>query len=221
MRSTLAVATLLAVICSAAPLSGQSAGASLTIGTNGPGASISIPVSSNLNVRVAGNYFSYPWETETDFEGDGNSSTRVAFETDAKLQFVGGLLDWHPGAGSFRLTAGAFHNGLAGNGNLHFVEPYTVNGRTYTPEEIGELDIAIDFDSKIAPYVGLGFGNAINSRIGFAMDLGAMYVGSPAVTMSGDGMLEPTAQEASQIEENLNWVKVYPVFSIGLSARLF
>ena len=222
MRSTLAVATLCgALLCAAAPLSGQTAGVSLTVGTNGPGARVSIPVASKLNVRLAGNYFSYPWETETEFEGDGSSSTSVAFETDAKLQFVGGLIDWHPGAGAFRLTAGAFHNGLAGNGNIHFLEPYTVNGEVYTPEEIGELAIEIDFDSKIAPYVGMGFGNAVNSRVGFTMDLGAMYVGAPAVAMHGEGMLAPTAKEAAQIEENLNWVKVYPVFSIGLSARLF
>jgi hypothetical protein len=39
--------------------------------------------------------------------------------------------------------------------------------------------------------------------------------------MTGTGMIAPTADEASKIEANLDWVRHYPGFSIGLTYKLF
>ncbi len=72
----------------------------------------------------------------------------------------------------------------------------------------------------LAPYIGLGFGNAVTRGFGLLLDVGAIYMGSPSVDMTATGMLTPTSQEAEQIEENLAWAQWHPIASIGLSFRL-
>jgi hypothetical protein len=222
MRMKTAAFMLLGLVLgSSAGADAQTVGASLTIGTNGPGLSLSTPISNKLNLRLGGNYFTMNREFEQTLSGDNGADTRIALNTDGTMQLVGGVLDYHPGGGAFRFSVGAYYNGLKGDGNMRLLDNYQVKSKSYTPEEVGTMDVTIDFASKIAPYAGLGFGNALTSRVGFTMDVGALYIGNPDVAMAGTGMIKPTEQNAPQIEENLNWVKVFPVFSIGLTARLF
>lgn len=218
MRRILAASLVLFVGAAgvARPAQAQSLGASITVGSNGPGVSLSARIGSKLNLRLAGNYFNYTYEGNQTI-----SDTDVGFDTDAQIMLAGALADWHPFGGEFRLSAGAFYNGMEGDGAIRLLEPYTVETRTYSPEEVGELAMKINFDSKIAPYASLGLGNALTSRFSFNVELGALYMGSPAVDLTATGMLKPTESEAAQIEENLSWAKVYPVLSIGISSRIF
>lgn len=212
---------LIGALATVGSANAQSMGASVTIGTTGPGVMVSTALNQKLNLRAGGNFFSYAYNGEQTIESDQGAPTAVGYNTDAKLMLVGGALDYHPFGGAFRMSAGAYYNGMEGNGVIALRDNYTVQSRTYTPEEVGEMAMKINFDSKVAPFASIGFGNAVNSRFGFTMEMGAMYMGAPAVELNATGMLEPMEEEAAQIEENLNWAKIYPVFSLGITTRLF
>ncbi|MCK5591624.1 MAG: hypothetical protein KAI72_06690, partial [Candidatus Pacebacteria bacterium] len=91
-----------------------------------------------------------------------------------------------------------------------------------TSEELGNLKANIKFN-KVAPYIGLGFGNptAGDSGFGFTFDLGTMYQGGAVVDLTADGLLAPTAAEDQErlIEDNLSWFKWFPVISLGLTYK--
>ena len=98
---------------------------------------------------------------------------------------------------------------------------------TYTPEEIGTLSGFVEIDD-VAPYVGIGWGDALDSgkRFGLTFDIGVAYFGSPDVELTANGTLsnDPAfraslARERRDIEKELGSYKYYPVISAGLYFR--
>jgi len=61
---------------------------------------------------------------------------------------------------------------------------YRINGRGYRAADIGKLEARVDFQ-KAAPYVGIGWGNALSQdgRWQFSGDLGAFYHGNAHVRL--------------------------------------
>lgn len=214
LRLLIAVAFLYSL---AAPpeVSAQRIGASLRAGTGGIGVGLGTQITPTLNGRLDVSYFTYSAEgteirddVSVDWNGEGN------------LLFISALADWHPFKNSFRLSGGAMYNGLEGSGSAVPADDMEVGSNTYSPQEVGSLDVDISFGSKIAPYLGLGFGNSVTRRLGFLFDLGVIYAGSPDVDVRATGMLTPTESEAPQLEQNLEWVQWYPILSLGFNVRL-
>ena len=101
-----------------------------------------------------------------------------------------------------------------------------IGGQTYTQAEAGTLNGAVDFKST-APYLGIGWGNAANSRIGLAIDLGIAFQGSPQVDLGATGQLANTQEfidelnrEQDELQDSLDGFKYYPVIAIGLSFKI-
>ncbi|MBN1895700.1 hypothetical protein JW906_14500 [bacterium] len=174
-------------------------------GTMGIGLDVAKAFSPKWAARIGGNFFSYSIDSENDEYG-------IKYSGDLKLQSFSILADYFLGGG-FYLSGGAFinNNKIEASGMSSIPREY--DNSTYTPEELGDFSVAVDF-SKFAPYLGLGFRSA--GTIGFAMNLGALYMNSPKVAMQATGMIEPTAEQAPQVEEDLKGLKLYPVFSLGL-----
>lgn len=214
MRAILGLCLLL--VGTAAPLHAQNAALLARAGTGGFGGGIAVGVLPSLNVRAEGSYFSY---SRDDLEMESDYSVSIAAE--GRLLLGSLIADWHLLGGGFRLSAGAVYNGTQGHGTIVPLESITVNDRTYTPEQVGSVTAEVRPSMTIAPYGGIGYGNAVSRRVGLLFDVGALYLGSPEVDLITTGMLTPTAQESEQIEENLSWVQVYPIVSLGLSFRVF
>jgi hypothetical protein len=218
-RTILAAAAAAAVVAaSSAPLSAQGTAVSLRGGTLGPSLGVTTFVSPKFNVRLDVPYFSYDRnqvERIDDFDLDMDMSIR--------LFSVSGLVDYHPFGSGFRLTGGAVYNRNEGTLAGRSAKPHTVGQTTYSVEQIGELSGVIEMGSAIAPYLGLGYGNpvALGKGLGFALDLGVMFSGSPKVSMTGTGMVAPTAEESAKIQENMEWLKYYPGISLGLTYKIF
>jgi hypothetical protein len=194
----------------------QSLAASLRAGTEGIGFGLTAPIAPTLNGRVQGSFFSYSQSGTTVVD-----DVDVAYDAKGELFLLAALTDWHPFGNAFRLSGGVYYNGIKGSGLLNAAEPVEVSNRTYDPSEIGDLDIDVSPGTQIAPYFGVGFGNALKRSFGFSIDVGALYHGAPSVEMTGTRMLEPMHQEAAQVEENISWARFYPVLTIGFSTRLF
>lgn len=105
-----------------------------------------------------------------------------------------------------------------------FTENQEIGGTTYTPGEIGTLSGEVGFEKSV-PYAGIGWGNAARGRgLGFSLEIGAMFQGSPEVSLRGDGGLagdpafeDDLRREEEEAEEDLEDFKIYPVVSLGLS----
>lgn len=194
------------------------------LGTTGIGAHLVVPVSPQLNARIGAGYLSHTFDS---------SSNAIDYSIDGKLRSADALLDWFPSTGSgFRLTAGVVYDGnkfdVTGKPKQG---RYTINGVSYAATDVGILSGAVDY-SKIAPYIGIGFGNALTTSAGwgFSGDLGAYYqgkgdsrlnsVGCTAAALICQAIASNVAVEQSRLADQVGDVpKVYPVVRVSLSYK--
>ena len=178
-------------------------------GTQGLGLELTKGISDSLNIRFDVNGFTY----DADETYDGN-----AYNLDLDLSMYGAHVDWHPMRGGFYVTAGIYGNGSELTGQT--VGDITINGIPYPGVTLGAQ---VDFDST-APYVGIGFGNAVSAdkRLGFNLNVGVIYTGSPQVALSDSSNTIPPADlraEEQKLQEEIDDFEYYPVVSVGMSYR--
>jgi len=188
------------------------------VSTLGLGGEVTIPIVPNLNTRLGINAFGYDYRGT---EGD------IKYDLDLQLRSFSGLLDWHPFAGSFRLSGGLLVNQNELSAQARFTTDQLIGGTIYRPAQIGTLRGSIGFDD-LAPYVGIGWGNAVgeDKRWRFVIDLGVVFQGSPRVSLTADGLLaaDPAfqadlARERKELAEGLDAFRFYPVVAFGISYK--
>lgn len=170
------------------------------------------------------------------FAGDRSEDTTqrgIDYDADVELRNLTVLLDWHPGGGGFRLSAGAAWNDseVVGTAPLEDLLRREVPNLPPTlPFDIGTLHGTATVN-EIGPYFGVGFGNPFRGgRWGFTVDLGVVYQGEPDVDLVAQtgvpiGII-PGGQEAldlalraeeSALEDEIDGYVYLPVFSIGFT----
>ena len=188
-------------------------GLGVKAGTLGFGVEGTFGLSESVNLRAGVNSYSVTGdETASDIRYDGK----------LELRTLALLLDWHPFAGTFRLTAGLMKNDNALRLTATPTASQTIGGTPYTPADIGTLSGDVTFKST-APYAGIGWGNAARrGRFGGVFEIGAMFQGKPKVSLRASGGLVSQADlnaEAQEAQTDLDDFKIYPVISFGLSFR--
>lgn len=190
-------------------------GLGVKAGTLGFGAEITKSFTETLNGRVGFNSYKF---TTSGKEGD------VDYDIDMKWQSTALLLDWHPGGGSFRLTAGYMLNGNKLEMKAKPAVSYTVGDTTYSASDIADLSGTVDFSD--GPYIGLGWGNSARKGFGFSFELGAVYQDAPNVKLVGnctagspvcDDFYTELAKEQQKAKDSLDSFKWYPQIAIGIS----
>ena len=122
--------------------------------------------------------------------------------------------------GFVHLSAGLVYNAVQLDGVGEPLEDYQLEARTFSKEQIGSVGVSLSYDTKIAPYVGIGLGNvAIGRTIGFTIDGGVILSGPLTVDFTATGMLEPSGEQDDIIQEALDGIEIYPVISLGLVIR--
>jgi hypothetical protein len=191
-------------------------------GTTGLGAELGFGLGSGVGLRAnlaGGSYSRSDVESNINYEG--------------KLKLGNGalLLDLHPFAGSFRLSAGAVYNNnrleATARGDSGTIE---INGISYPASAVGTLQADVRWD-KMSPYLGIGWGSQPRGSGGlfFSADLGAFYL-KPTASLTGTcGPSVPTLAcsqlqsdiraEERQFQEDIDKFKLYPVLSVGLGYR--
>ena len=187
-------------------------------GTLGFGGELNYSINSYFTARVDFNRYNHTYNA---------TKEQIAYDFNLHLQTAGVLVDLHPFAGTFRITAGYFNNK---NAILAVAVPessYTINGNTYSNTQVSSLSGEISFKSGV-PYVGLGWSTLGTTSIGLGIefDVGALLQGSPTVQLSATGTATSNAQfqsdlaaEQSKFQNDLNSFKAYPVVSLGLAYR--
>ncbi|BAZ88014.1 hypothetical protein [Dolichospermum compactum] len=195
------------------------------ISTLGVGATVTKSITPNVNAKLGINGLGISRDV---------SLSDVDYKANLNLFNVSTLIDYLPWKnGGFHLTGGLVFqdNNLEGTGKPKNGVTIRINDKDYNSTTVlTSLNSQVSFPNSVAPYIGLGWGNAVKpgKHLGFSANLGVMFAGSPKVSLTpGFG---PDATEALKAEINsnieaerkkqesdLNWLSVYPVFSLGIS----
>ncbi len=195
-------------------------GVSASAGTTGLGVHVSVPVRSDLNARFGINVLNY--------SHDGSTSN-VDYDFKLKMQNVDALVDYFPISNGFRVTGGVVYNGnkIEARGRPNAAGTFTLNGTTYSAATVGMLNGNIEF-RKLAPYLGIGWGNAVakDSGWGFSADVGVLFQGAPRTSLSNSGctgtaavcaqLASDIAAENRALREEVKDFKAFPVVRVGL-----
>lgn len=204
-----------------APGAGQASNVALGVkaGTLGLGGELTVGLASMFNLRLGLSGFNYSYDDTYD---------DVDYDADFDLFSGSALLDWHPFAGSFRLTAGLMLNDSQVDLSARDPDGYTLNDVHYSTAQVGRLKGSMDF-ADVAPYFGIGWGNAVGEggRITVGLDLGLMYQGDPDVSLKATGPIRNNAQfrrdleaEKQDVEDDADpWLKFYPVIGLSVGYR--
>jgi hypothetical protein len=194
-------------------------------GTSGAGVELTTRLASRIDLRLA----LAGWDQDLTVTTDD-----VRYDGTLELRHALALLDWHPAGGAFRLTAGAAFNDDA----LEATAPVA----DLVAAEVPELPPGLDLGTlrghaqgdAVAPYLGFGWGDPVGGDGGwsFALDLGAIFLGSPDVSLTLDtplpidtipGLRELVDQflagEEADLEEEIGDYDVLPVVSFSVGYR--
>lgn len=195
-------------------------GFALGIGAGSIGYSLSgtIRVTNSMNLRGV-------YATFEDESSDTEAGIDYDFEVDLKTTSL--LLDWHPFQGGFRLTAGYVNNGITVTGDsTETTGTISIGDSTFNASDVGTLTAKVEYDSN-APYLGLGWGNAVkaNRGFGFSLDMGVIQMSDPSIDYTLNGTnpaIRPAIEaeldkEADELSEELSDFDTYPIIQLGLS----
>lgn len=221
MKRTLSAVVAVLVILPASA-SAQGIGLGARVGTLGLGGEVAVGILPKIGLR--GGVGVIPLEYNSTY-----SDVEYTVEPPPTIANIG--IDFTPGLGGFRLSAGmifkkdiTFHGEYAG-------EDVNFGGNTYSGSEVGTVTGTLDHSST-APYVTLGFGRRVGPGFGFFADLGAAFLGEPDLLMEADGEVatnpatrdqfrEDLEEERQAIEEDLQgYTKILPIISIGVRIGL-
>ncbi len=170
---------------------------------------------------------------DTTFEMDDLTYT-IGVETD-----VAGLaLDFYPfKRGSvFHFTFGGYYTNflISTHAWIKDTQTFDVGGETLTVD--GRVDAygEIEWDSPIAPYLGIGFDATLFAGITLGLDLGVLYTGSPDISLTYSGTVDDGGstvdihtlideadihEQTKEIEDDLMAVEFLPMIKLSLGIR--
>ena len=105
---------------------------------------------------------------------------------------------------------------------------YILNGDTYAASDVANFRGMVEPGNKLAPYLGVGYGNVAGAGVNFYFDLGVVFQGSPKASLSAtcgaslsvaqcSQLQTDVAAERSSLERSLDKYKYYPVGQIGIT----
>jgi hypothetical protein len=213
-------------------------GITAKVSTLGLGLDLTYGIMDKLNARFNINGGSL----SADGEQDG-----INYKGNLNLQSIGGLLDFHPTGGGFRLSAGIFNNSNEVDLDSSSVNEDAKIGDISYDISAAKVNTNVSFKSS-APYLGIGWGNAVDKKSKFSIntDLGVLFQGTPIIKMKATGNVIPKSgantgpsvdlegsslaaqefqrellkeQEKLNNDSNLEKLKLFPVISLGLNYR--
>jgi len=183
-------------------------------GSLGGGVELTKSIWGKFNVRAAMNQLPYTME-------DSLEDKDMKYETEINLSSWSVIVDYHPWNGVFHLSGGVINNGNNFVTRMSSTKTYTIGGRSLTPDDQGELEVAIDWE-PMAPYIGIGWGNPVEKGkfFGINVDFGAMLQNSPNIEMKGTKMMAAMEAEEATLEKHLKGAKTWIVASLGFSFHI-
>ncbi len=159
-----------------------------------------------------------------DYDEQGSQSG-INYDATLELSSLYATANFRVAMTPLRFTAGLFAN----NNELKLISldapSFDIGDTTYTAAEVGTLRSRTSFDST-SPYAGIGFDFGLFGKVGLNLDVGVLLQGDPRVSLTADGLLaeDPSFMdsleiERSELEEDLDKFKAYPVISLALNFK--
>lgn len=202
------------VLAGSAPQAGDRFGLGVKVGTMGFGLDLTARASDRFALRGSIGRA----DVTRSFSESG-----IDYDGTLEVGGYGVLVDFHPFKGGFRVTGGLFENRNRVEFESTPTSTITIGGNAYPPALVGTLRGDVSFRS-LAPYAGIGFGNAARSpgRARFVFDLGLLAQGAGDATLSSSSGLVPPddlRREEAEIEDEIGDLEVWPVIAVGISFR--
>ncbi|MGV3278016.1 hypothetical protein ACFX5K_00005 [Rickettsiales bacterium LUAb2] len=200
---------------------------SAQVGTLGIGINIAQPVSKYFNFRFNLNGFNANYS---------NKIKSINYNANMHWFNYGLLLDYHPFSNGFYLTGGEYYNGnnIKLKSKLEANKDITIGGQTFNSNDLGSngLNGKISFN-KFKPYLGLGYASNTTTAKGFTFigEFGVLFTGAIKLNYNVDCNLKndsyevcnqlksATDKEKSNIDKDLQKIKVYPVLYLGIGYK--
>lgn len=200
------------------------------VGTLGAGVELTTGLSPQWNARLG---------LQGGSVTDRREVSDIEYDATVNLKSASAFLDWHPGGRGFRLSGGVLYNAteIEGRSLLPRSGIYEIGGVPLPASQIGTLSAVAEFD-PLAPYAGLGWGNALavgraGRKVSFSFDLGVLFQGEADISLqanlpAGSPLNTPVAREvldvllaleAQDLERDAEDYDLYPVAAIGISYR--
>lgn len=170
-----------------------------------------------LNLRGNINYLSFGYDGSME-------DVDYRIEPDLLCEMV--LLDVHPFGNNFRLTAGIVFDQSELRLTAVPGKEVDLGGVEYPPGAVGTLEGKLSFET-IAPYAGIGFGNAVASEghWSFSFDLGVVFQSHDiALSATGPASSDPQfiadlKREEEDVQDSLDQFPFLPALSFGVAFR--
>ena len=232
---TCALAVLMVVLHAIPGHSQTNGGVGVKLSTLGIGFDGAVATTDRSNVRVGFNFFNF----NHDFDNDG-----ITFAGHLKLRSVTAQFDWFPTGGGFHVSPGL----MIYNGNRFEADALVPGGQQFTlgndrllsdPSNPVNGAAKVSFD-KVAPEITVGWGNVAprgDRRWSIPVELGVVFSRAPTAVLGLLGSacltngtncrnvaLEPrlqadVQQEQTDLNDDLEALKIIPIFSIGFGYR--
>lgn len=210
-RQLLTAAVLLVLPAAAAA---QTFGVAVRGGTLGFGGEAAAQFGEHIAVR--GGLGTFPFE----YKGEVTEVT-YTIKPPSRMTNIG--VDLYPGWLDFRVGGGLLFIGSETLFDAQYQGSITVDGQTYTSDEITSVEGALDHGGA-APYAIIGLGRHAGPRLGIFADFGAAFLKEQSVTMTatGPGSNDPQFRqrlenERADLEQEVrDVVKVLPIISLGI-----
>ncbi len=193
------------------------------VGTLGYGAHAAVSMTDFIAIRFNANF------GELDVPGMGllsNSLGGIEYDVDASFATYGLIADFHPlalspiGAGLV-MSGGVYYNNNEFDFTADPTTDVTIGGQTL-PAGSARIIGKMSFDTKWAPYVGLGYDGTFQGfvPVSFFITGGVLFQGSPIVGLTESSGFISTAAldaEAAQMEDDASSFEYYPVLAMGVT----
>jgi hypothetical protein len=146
------------------------------------------------------------------------------------------LGDFFPFGEGLRLTGGLVFQsnqfnatGTPSSSITGGITQVNIGGANYDINQVGSITSEGSFSNSVAPYLGIGFGTPLSPGLGFNLDAGVMFAGSPRVKLRANNIPStvPTniqadirtslAEQERKTNNDIGSFGVYPVISVGIS----
>ena len=190
----------------------------LNLGTQGVGAAFNYGFNKSFALRAGLNVI--PIKANDVFKISGINSTSNVSADFYNIHF---LADYTPFEQQqwFRLVAGLAYFFKA-DGNVRIIpsEDYKYGDLTLTDEQIGYVDMNIDWRG-LAPYLGIGLLRSFpKNRFNVNLDLGTYYLNRPDAEIIGTGILSGNSSQSEQLRSNIKDYRWLPIFQINFNYKL-
>lgn len=185
-------------------------------GTNGIGGDFTVSISDYLNTRIGYHGFNFSLDGTI-----ADTDPEIGYDGSLEMSSFSLMVDYYPFKKFVGLSVGALLHSMTVDATAGPNASYVIGDKTFEADELGSLNAKIDYSGSIMPYAGIILSNPVARGIPLKLHIqaGLMYSKEPLLVMTGSGMIAPTADNQSSLQEGLDEFQFLPVVNVGLSFR--